>query len=61
MEGDVERGLGPDLTWQAIYFQGTEKLRSILREFQLDSWDAMKMDVSMPLGEMLSGPRAGRQ
>jgi hypothetical protein len=54
-EGDIENGLSSDEVWQVIYFQGTEKLRGILKEFQLDNWDAMKTEVSMHLEQVLWG------
>jgi hypothetical protein len=60
MDGKAEKGLAPALVWEAVYFQGTEKLRGILRELQLDNWEAMKMEVSMPLVRILLGPGAGR-
>lgn len=59
IEGDIENGLGLELVWQVIYFQGTGKLRAMLEECQLDSWDAMSAEVSQRLGRMLSGSSTG--
>lgn len=55
IEGDIENGLEPDLAWQIIYFQGTEKLRATLGQCHLDSWNAMSAEISQPLRRMLSG------
>lgn len=53
-EGDSENGFDVDLVWDVMHLSGTQKLRELLRMFELDSWEAMHSGLSQSLGQVLA-------
>lgn len=51
--GNDERGLDAELMWYTIYFAGTKKLDKLLRDLQMDCWEALNMGLSPSLGRAL--------
>ncbi|WP_169746773.1 hypothetical protein [Paraburkholderia terrae] len=40
-QGDIENGLPTDIVWDALYFNGTEKLNALLEGIGMRTWDAV--------------------
>ena len=55
LQGDPEGGLDVDLVWDVMHFAGTPKLLELLRVHELNGWQAMDSELSMPLGQVLAG------
>lgn len=43
-QGDMENGLPADIIWDALYFNGTEKLIAMLEGVNMRTWDAVALD-----------------
>jgi hypothetical protein len=52
--GDAEHGIDVELFWSSIYFDGTDKLRALLKSLSLDNWDALNFELSSALGKELA-------
>lgn len=51
--GDAEHGVDAELFWDVAYFDGTKKLRALLKSLNLDSSDALNFELSAALGKAL--------
>ncbi|MFZ6759279.1 hypothetical protein ACO0K9_18905 [Undibacterium sp. Ji50W] len=52
--GDSENGFDVDLVWDVIHFAGTKKLHELLEKLHLDSWQAMRAELSPVLCNILA-------
>lgn len=52
--GDPDNGFDAELVWDIMHFFGTPKLRALMKELALDSWDALQSGLSLPLGKALA-------
>lgn len=55
LQGDPESGLDVDLVWDVMHFVGTPKLLELLRVHELNGWEAIHSELSLPLGQVLVG------
>lgn len=42
-DGDVENHIPVDILWDFLYFNGTDKLKVMLEEINLHTWDAVSL------------------
>ena len=53
-QGDLGNELDADLVWDVMHFFGTQKLLELLREFELNDWEATRSGLFLPLGKALA-------